>query len=618
MKLTYSYTSKDPIYYIQQGIRNGKKTTTKTIKRIGKHSELLKITDDPLAYAKAEVKKYNEEYEAGKISLEHKIDLNENVAATSDKTSKKSTQNIGYFILQKIYSEIGISSFFRELNKENKSSYKFDDVNRFLTFARILDPKSKHGTYENLSNFFAAPDLKYEQIMRFLDVLESNSADYVKMLFEGSKNTIKRNLSICYLDYTNYYFETQREDEDFVDESTGEIIKGLRKYGMSKENRPNPLVQMGLFMDADGIPISMEINSGSDNENKGALNLEKELVKMIGGKSFVYCADAGLNSINLRKYNSLGGRAFVVSQSVKKLSEEMQEKIFNDFDYRLIGSNKRVKYSDLKALSEEDEKDYTCYKVFNVDKSVDLGLYETKILKNGKVRKMKSKALLPQKLIVTFSVKSMIYQRNIRDKQIARAQRLIDTNLVEKSKKGMNDARRFITRESKILGEAKGKNEVQDVYNLDAKKIREEEKFDGFYAIATNLDDDIETIISINKNRYKIEECFRVLKSNFSARPIYHNLPNRITAHFLVCFTALTIFRILQKKLDKEGTHFTTKEIIETLKNMEVHNSKDMFYEAVYTGSDLLNNLEQVFGLGLNKRYHEPKEIRKKIKKISK
>lgn len=612
MKLTYNKKADDPIYYIQHGIRIGKKTTSRTIKRIGKHSELLKITNDPLAYAKNEVKKCSEEYNKNKISFNINIDLEENVSSSKDRVSKGTTVNIGYFPLQQIYHEMGISKFFNDLNKKYKSTYKFNDINRFLTYSRILNPKSKLGTFDDLKNFFEEPDIKYEQIMRFLDVLEENSNEYIKALYECSKKTTDRNLSVCYLDYTNYFFEIHNEDDDFIDEKTGEIIKGLRKYGVSKEHKPNPIVQMGLFMDYDGLPITMSINSGSDNENKNALPLERELLKTIDKTKFIYCADAGLNSLNLRKYNSLGGRAFVVSQSVKQLSKDMQDRILNDYDYKLLGSNKNIYYKDLQNNGDYSD---VCYKVFYVDKTVDLGLFETKYI-NGKLKKVKTKSLLPQKLIVTFSKKSMMYQRKIRDRQIKKAEQLIADDYVEKSKKGLNDSRRFIKRSSKVINNDNMK--TVDVYSIDLEKIRNEEKFDGFYAIATNLDDDIEKILDINKNRYKIEECFRVLKSNFSTRPIFHYLPNRISAHFLVCFTALLLFRILQKKLNSGDDRFTVDEIIKTLKTINVSNNKNLYYEAQYTGSETLNALESTFNLRLNKKNHDFHELRKKIKIISK
>lgn len=297
MKLNYDRKSKDPTYFIQMGVRNGKKTTTKNVARIGKHSELLKITDDPLAYAKEQVKIYNEEHEKNKIlPLNLKIDFNEKIKANDDIVSLSTDKNIGYFFLQYIYNKLELKDFFKKISDEKKIEFDPNLVNRFITFSRILDPDSKLGSLQKLGNFYEQPSFEYVHILRTMDLLKSHYDEYISHLYEKSSNLVKRNTSICYYDCTNYYFETECEDEDYVDDVTGEYIKGLRKYGPCKEHRPNPIAEMGLFMDADGIPLSMCITSGSDNEQTTAIPLEKKLTRMLKGKKFIYCADAGLGS----------------------------------------------------------------------------------------------------------------------------------------------------------------------------------------------------------------------------------------------------------------------------------------------------------------------------------
>ncbi len=613
MKLSYNKKSKDPIYYIQQGIRNGKKTTTRNIERIGKHSELLKITSDPLSYAKQRVKQLNEENKSGNINIDITVDFNEKVSPTNNIIPKSNFLNVGYFILQSIYNDLNIKEFFNEVDKKSKRKFDSNEINRFLTYARILEPKSKLGTYDDLSKYFEQPNIKYHQILRFMDVLYYNYDKYIEHLYNNSLKVIKRNLSVFYLDYTNYYFEIETEDQDYIDEVTGEVIKGQRKYGKSKQHQPAPLVQMGLFMDGDGIPISMSINSGSDNEQKNALPLEKKIVKMVKGKEFIYCADAGIGSMNIRKFNSMGGRKFVITQAIKKLSDTLEESVFNDFEYRLVSNNKPVTIDDMKSFNKHNPDNLDlyndkAYKVIDVTRAVDLGIKELKVFKNGNTRMVKSKGMLKQRLFVTFSRKTMEYQRNIRERQIARAQKLIDNDMVEKSKKGPNDVRRFIK---------KANNNKKEKYILDKEAIEEEAKYDGYYAIATNLEDDVKTILDINKKRYKIEESFRVLKTYFKARPTYHTKDDRNTSHFVTCYSALLIYRILEKKLDDYKTHFTTEQIINSLRNMNVKNNKDLFYEALYDGGEILHSLNALFPMDLDKKYHKPKEIRKKIKKIS-
>ena len=618
MKLYYDRRTKDPIYYVQQGFRNGKKTTTKNVERIGKHSELLKITNDPLSYAKERIAKLNEEMaKKNKVTMEVTIDFNEKIKSTDNIVSSSNGLNIGYFILQKIYHDLAISSFFKKVTADSKITYEPDLINRFLTYARILEPDSKLGTYDHLHKYYELPEFNYVHILRTMDILDENYDEYISHLFNYSNRIVPRNTSVCYFDCTNYYFETECDDEDYIDEVTGEIIKGLRKYGPSKDHKPNPLVEMGLFMDAQGIPISMCINSGSDNEQICAIPVEKKLIKMLDGKRFIYCADAGLGSLNIRKFNSMGGRAFIVTQSIKKLSDTLKEAVFNDYGYRLLSTDKPVTIKELKSFDKKDKINlplYTdkAYKIIEADRAIDLGLYEEKVLNNGKTRKVKSKALLTQKIIVTFSRKIMEYQRYIRNRQIERAKKLLKNMDPSYYKKGPHDITRFIKR----VSSSKSGDKVTDLYTLDQKVIDEEEKYDGYYAIATNLEDDAKSIIEISSNRYKIENCFRVLKTNFSARPVFHEKRERIIAHFMICYTALLVYRLLETKLDAYGTHFTVDNIIETLKNMEVANTQDMYYQSSYNGSQVLTALNAVFGLGLDKKYYQPKELNKKIRKI--
>ena len=620
MKLNYDKKSKDPTYFIQMGIRNGKKTTTKNVARIGKHSELLKITDDPLTYAKEQVKKYNEEYnEKKKVSLDLKIDFAQKLKASNDIESKSTNSNIGYFFLQQIYHDLKIKSFFDKITADTKIKFDPNLVNRFLTVARIISPDSKLGTSQNLNYFYEKPEFDYVHILRTMDILADHYDEYITHLFEKSCDVIKRDTSVCFYDCSNYYFEIEDNDEDYVDEVTGEIIKGLRKYGISKEHRPNPIVEMGLFMDRDGIPLSMCITSGSDNEQTTAIPLEKKLTEMFKGKKFIYCADAGLGSLNIRNFNSMGGRAFIVTQSIKKLSDAMKKAVFSDIDYQLLSDNSSITLEQMKSFDKTDEKNLRLYndkahKIIQADKAFDCGLYEEKICKNGVVRKVKSKTIIPQKIIITFSRKMMEYQRYIRNRQIERAKKILKNLDPDTYKKGPNDVTRFIKRKSKTTsGE-----EVTELYEIDQSVIEEEEKYDGFYAIATNLDDPAKDIIEISSNRYKIEDCFRVLKTNLSARPVFHQKRERIISHFLICYTALLIYRILEKKLNTTNTHFTTENIIETLRNMNVANIEDMCYMSTYTCSQVVTELNAVINLGLDKKYYQPKYLNKKIKEISK
>lgn len=610
MKLNYDRKSKDPTYFIQVGIRNGKKVTTKNVERIGKHSELLKITDDPLDYAKQRVKEYNENIKNSKVEYNITVNFDDKVINQGNTVSKSTCKNTGYFYLKELYSSLGISDFFDKVCSGRKIAFNPNMINMVLTFSRILDPGSKMHTLKNLTGFYGDFDFSHQDILRFMDILEENYDEYLSHLFESSNKVIKRNTNVCYFDCTNFYFEKESEDEDVYDEITGELIKGLLKYGVSKEHRPNPIVQMGLFMDADGIPLSMCINPGSDNESLCAVPAEKKMLKMFENKDIIYCSDAGLGYNDTRLFNDFGGRKFVVTQSIKKLNSILKQAVFNDYDYRFSQDGKPASLETMKTFDRtlKENRNYYdgyIYKSIPVDKLVDLGLFEVKQYKNGKTKKVKSKGNLKQRIIVTYSRKMAEYQKTVRNRQIERAKKILANMDPDNFKKGPNDVTRFI----------KSDKEKKNYY-LDEARIEEEAKYDGFYAVATNIFDMKETeVLDIQSRRYKIEDCFRVLKTNFSSRPVYHRKKNRIKAHFLICYTALLIYRLLEVKLDRNKTHFTTEQIIETLQNMNVVNCSDMYYQACYTGSDVLDSLEQLFDLKLNRKYYQPKTLNK-FKKI--
>lgn len=613
MKLYYDKRLKDPTYYIQQGFRNGKKTTTKNIKRLGKHSELLLITDDPLVYAKNEVKKMNEEYRSGRSEFVVTMDFNERIPSSDSPCSNSTSLNIGYLYLKDIYAKLNLSDFFKPVSSDRKITYDCNKICQFLTYARILDPASKYGTYDKLDTYYEKPQVEYQHMIRFLDILDRNSDKYLKHLFDNSENIVKRDTSVMYYDCTNYFFETEKPDEEIVDEVTGEIILGLRQFGISKENKTSPIVEMGLIMDSRGIPISMCIHPGNTNEQLTAVPLEKEVIKMTGNKKFIYCADAGLGSYNIRKFNDMGGRAYIVTQSVKKLGQEIKDIVFNDSNYRLLSNDDAITLKEMRTFNKKDANNLSlyndfAYKVIPANTAMDTGLYEEKVYKNGRTKKVKAKGTLHQYIIVTFSRKMMEYQRTIRERQLERAKKLLRLKDPEKIKKGPNDIRRFL------------KNTSSDTANyvLDMDKIHEEEKYDGFYAVATNLDDSAKDILAVAQNRYKIEDCFRIMKTNFDARPVFLRKPERIRAHFLICYTALLIYRLMECKLDDNLTHVTTSNLIKTLRNMNVVNMDDMYYKSIYSGSQALDALERCFELQLNRKYYRPSDLNKIVKKFSK
>ncbi len=622
MKLSYDRRSKDPTYFAQVGYRDANgKATTRNVKRYGKHSELLKITDDPLAYVKEDIRRMNEELRVGRSELEYKIDFNQKIDSSDEDTSRKLTANIGYFYLQAIYQKLELGRFFNTITKDSKARFDCDEINAFLTFGRILDPGSKLKFVNTLDQYFDAPDIDHQHVLRFMDILYEHSTEYIEWLYRKSNKVIERNTSVMYYDCTNFFSETETADEDYTDPVTGEAITGLRQFGYSKEHRPNPIVEMGLFMDDRGIPVSLCIHPGNRNEQLTAVPLEKEILRMTDGKRFIYCADAGLGSYSIRQFNSMNGRAFVVTQSIKMLSEPLQKSVFNDVDYKLLSDGcTDVTISHMKSF-KLDKSDTSmalyndkAFKVITADRAVDTGLYEVQQYKNGKVGKKKVTGNLHQRIIITFSRKMFEYQRTIRARQIERAKKTLQMKDPEEIKKGNNDVKRFLKRVAKT----ENGQDACVTYILDEEKIKEEEKYDGYYAVATNLDDPAKDVLAISHQRFKIEESFRIMKTNFDGRPFFHSNEERIRTHFYICFTALLIYRLLECRLDDQGTHVTTNQLIDTLKNMNVTDVNSLFYHASYSDSKTLQALEKLFRLNLNCRDYLPKDLRRQIKKLRK
>lgn len=573
MKLYYNKNAKDPTYYAQQGFRNGKKTTTRNVKNFGKHSELLKITDDPLSYVKEEIKKMNEEYRVGRVEYDFKADFNEHVEHTDDAASASKALNIGYFYLQEIMQPLKFRDFFSTAAADRKIEFDCCTVFRFLIYARILTPGSRHSILEHLQNYYETPVFNCQHILRCMDVLYDNCEDFLRWTYEKSSSLVKRDTSVLYYGCANYYLEGEKEDDVIVDEVTGEIMCGLREYGVSREHRSDPVVEMGLFTDRNGIPVSMCLHSGNTEEQITAVPLEEEIRKMTDGAKFIYCADAGLGSYNIRKFKSMGGRAFIVTQSVKKLPDVLKTAVFDDGGYRLLSNDEAVRVEDLKSMDKTDKENLplyqdVAYKVINAEGAVDLGLYEETPLKNGKA----------EKVIITFSRKMMEYQRTVRNRRIERARKM--------------------------------------AVGSEPEEIKEEEQYDGYYAVVTNLDDPAKDILQVAHNRYKTQDCFRIMKTNFAGCPALPWTEPGMKSHFLIGYTALLVYRLLECKLDEQDTHVTTANLIKTLRNMNVVNIHNVEYMALYKGSKTLDALTQLSVLELDRLHYRPRDLNRMIKKI--
>lgn len=506
-----------------------------------------------------------------------KLELNSSKRINKEKRNF----NIGYLFLEKLYNDLKIKDICNKIQNQYKFEFNLNEVLSYLVFARIIYPSSKLETFKQCQNFIEQPTFKLHDEYRALSYIANNIDFIQENLFINSKNVIKRNSKVIYYDCTNYFFEIDEEDD-------------LRRYGISKEHRPNPLIGMGLFMDGDGIPLSFNIYPGNQNEQKTLIPEESKIINdfKLDDTKVILCTDAGLASDDIKKYNIKDGRGFVITQSLKKLKEEYKEQIFDKKDWKLPGDLKHL-YNLEEIENNEDlrEKYYDSlfYKIIQT---------ETKSVK--------------QDTIVTFCFKYFDYNRNIRNSQIERAKKNINSNNVTRKGKNQNDPNRFI---EEINSTSDGIVANEKTYSINENLIKEEEKYDEYYALSTNITGNVEDILKITKGRWEIEESFRIMKSDFLARPVNLSREDRIKAHFMTCFIALLIYRILEKKLDYK---YTTKEILDTLRNMNVTELKGNGYIPSYERTDITDFIHEKYNFNTDTEVITYKKIKKIFNTISK
>ena len=568
MRLSITNNKNSSSFYVINSVTVDGKRTSKVIERLGNYEEVkIKANgEDPIVWAKKYIDTLNKQEKENNNIL--------NIPFYKNKILEKNTKytfNAGYLFLQDIYYSLGLNNICNDIT--NKHQFKFDlnSVLSRLIYSRIIFPSSKLKTLELSNNFIEQANFDYNHILRSLEVI-SKETDFIQAeLYKNSKKYSKRNDKILYYDCTNYYFEIEQED-------------GIKQYGVSKENRPNPIVQMGLFLDGDGIPLAFNINPGNTNEQITLQPLEKQIINDLNNASFVVCTDAGLASNANRKFNDKENRKFITTQSIKKLKDYLKEWMFDKTGWHIPSITNPIDLSNLDNDEELQEKfkDTIFYK-------------ERWINENG----------LEQKIIITYSLKYKNYQKNIRNSQIERAQKLINSNPKSINKPRQNDFKRFIektnTTKDGIVAE-------ETYYNLNQEAINNESKYDGYYAVCTNLEDTAEEIIKVNKNRWEIEESFRIMKSEFKARPVYLSRDDRIKAHFTTCFLALTIFRYLEKKIKSK---YTVTEIIEALRNYNLRELKGFGYIPDYELTDIVEDLQNIFNINTSTEINDYKKMQK-------
>ena len=568
MRIKITKTKNSENFYVIESTYINKKHSSRIVEKLGNLEEVIKKAGemDPYLWAQQYAKNLTKQEKENSRTIIKQYSQNKILLK-----DKKNTFNIGYLFLQDIYYRLKLNVICNTISDKYQFKFDLNDILSKLIYSRILFPASKLKTLELSKKYFEQPNFDYQHIERSLPIL-CKEMDFIQAeLYKNSQKYIPRNNRVLYYDCTNFFFEKEYEDD-------------FRKYGKSKENRPNPLVQMGLFMDGDTIPLSCVITPGNQNEQLTLKPLEEKIIKDFELSEFVVCTDAGLASEANRKFNNTNSRKFITTQSIKKLKEFLKEYALDlTSGWKLPGSDKIYNIEALRTNDDliEAYKDKTFYK-------------ERWIKEDG----------LEQRLIITFSVKYQEYQKTIRNSQIERAKKIIEKNPKKMGKANQSDPKRFIqtintTKNGELANEA--------YYSINEQMIEEEAKYDGLYAVCTNLEDSVEDIIKINHNRWEIEESFRIMKSEFNARPVFHYTEENIKAHFLICFLALTIYRYLEKKLDHK---YTVSQIIDTLREMNLL-EKDYDYIPCYSRTDITDDLHNKFGFRTDYEITTEKNLKK-------
>ena len=570
ISITGSPNNKDVYIYQSYRKENGK-TSSRIYKKLGKFNDLLAQfsgdQDKLMEWAREEARKETELYNQynGRVSVDFsqgaRIPLNE-----------ARSFHIGYLFLQCLCTTLRMDKICRTIKSRHKFKYDLNAILSDLVYARILSPRSKLGSYEYCQTLLEPPKYSLQDMYRSLSVL-AEEADFIQTeLYQNSNYVHPRNKRILYYDCTNYYFEIEEES-------------GMKRYGKSKEHRPNPIVTMGLFMDADGIPMAFDIFPGNQNEQTTLKPLESKILRDFGCSEFIFCSDAGLGSAGNRRFNSLGDRAYVITHSLKRMKKEDREIALNPAQFRKPGCSRFI---DLRTLDETDEE------VFNT-------VYYKEIpVVTGS---------MDETIIVTYSPKYKAYQRKLRARQIERAQNIIASSDRKRKGKNQNDPMRFV---KKIAVTSEGEAAEKSIYDLDMEQIRKEEMYDGFYAVITNLEGDVSEILKINRQRWEIEESFRIIKTEFEAHPVYVRRDDRIKAHFMTCYISLLIYRLLEKKLED---NYTSHQIIETLRSMQLTLlSTANGYIPSYQRTELTDALHKTFGFRTDYEFITKSSMRTIIK----
>lgn len=588
MYTRFQQTSKGVNAYIQKSVRVNGRSKTITVKCLGLLSDIQKREGcaDPRKWVEDLAARMTQEEKMANRCIELELS-----PKTLIKEGERPLRHGGDLLLLPLYNRLGLPQICKDIKENSRVKYDLNEILQTLVIGRILFPCSKTSTYQKAKSMVKPPRFAEHDMFRALSLLSNHIDDIQAQVYRNSLSVMPRRDKVIFYDCTNYYFEIEEADEDSIDKKTGEYIEGIRRYGKSKEHRPNPIVQMGMFMDYDGIPLAFTLFPGNKSEQKSLQPLEEVLNNRFGMTKYVVSTDAGLASEDNRRYNMMEEREYICVQSIPSLKEQDRKMCIDPKGWR-IAYRKNAEHRYALPGSDPDGE------IYNLDELIkaaadnpgllkDTTLYKEIIVEKGEGRR-------PERVIVTYNHDFALYLKRKRAENLKRAKKIIN-NKNTKSRQSQQDPRHYVTTIHKTK---QGEKAVKVEMILDIDTIQQEEQLDGFYAYGTSLDDEAVDVLLIRAFHHEIEHLFRTIKTFLDARPVYVSRQDRIRSHFLICFLAMVILKMLQKQLDM--SELTIDQLIKTLRDIRFLHAQGKGYIPAFERTDLSDRLQELAGVNVS------------------
>lgn len=604
MRLSFSRPQRPHTIYVLESFRDKTgKSTTRRVEILGSEEEIEKKhgCPDGLEWAKAYVARLNEEKKLSKEKIKVELSPSERI-----NPGEQVSYDCGDLLLLPLYNRLGLPQVCEGIVRGTKVKYDLNEILEALVILRLLCPCSKLSSFGLGKKRVRKMTCDLEDIYRALSLLSAHIDDIQAAVWENSQKIIRRDTRVVYYDCTNYYFEIEDNDPVGKDPRHPGRPEGIRRRGKSKEHRPNPIVQMGLLMDADGIPLSFIIFPGNESEQPSLQEIEEMIADKFGLNEFVISTDAGLSSEDNRRYNMTEGREYIAVQSLPKLPEDDQKMALDPHGWHIAFRDPKLG----SVCPDDPERD-----TFNLDEINLEAERHTKFYKEIIVNKAiggKKSTARPERVIVTYCHDFALYLRHKRQERIKAAENIIKKRQT-KSRQSQQDPRHYV---STAYVTKDGEIAEHISMSLNTEAIEDEARFDGFYAYGTSLDDDAVDVLRARSFHHEIEHLFRTTKSFLDARPVYLQRADRIRSHFLICFLSMVILKILHKQLDMPDVPID--RLIATIRDFKLGYIRGAGYIPLFERNELTDRLQEINGICVDTQVVKTKTLNAMYRNILK